>query len=289
VSLLIRLFLLPLRILPLSLAAILAQIYANVIDSAIPRFRRTALKNLSFALPGANAAAITNGVFRTIGRALLAFARFPDLCKGNIHDWIRVEGLENYTDAKRRGKGVLIATGHIGNWELSAFAHAILTEPMNVVVRPLDDPAIDAVVEKRRRLSGNRTIPKKEAARGILRSLANNQADGILVDQNTSLQEGIFIDFFGRAACTGKAFARIAHRTGAAVIPGYAIWSEEERKHVLYFEPEVEMTGDDVADTQNIHARLEAVIRRYPDQWLWIHRRWKTRPPGSPPETQTGL
>lgn len=288
-SLLIRLFLLPLRLLPLSLAAVLAQIYAGLLDKAIPRYRRTALRNLERALPDANAEAITDGVFRTIGRNLLSFARFPDLNKANIGQWIRVEGLEHYNEGKRRGKGVLIATAHLGNWELSAFSHAILTEPMNVLVRPLDDPSVDQVVEKRRQMSGNRVIPKKEAARRILRALANNEAVGILVDQNTSLEEGVFIDFFGRPACTNKAFARIAQRTGAAVIIGYAIWSAEERKHVLHFEPEVEMTGDDTADTQRIHARLEAVIRQYPDQWLWIHRRWKTRPPGSGPETVTQI
>ncbi len=286
-SLLIRLFLLPLRILPLPLAATLAAMYARLMDKAIPRLRRSAVRNLQFALPEADADAITDGVFRSIGRVLLAFARFPDLSKANIHDWIRVEGIENYCAAKRRGKGVLIATGHIGNWELSAFAHAILTEPMNVVVRPLDDASVDALVEKRRQMSGNRIIPKKDAARGILRALANNEAVGILIDQNTSLSEGIFVDFFGRPACTGSAFARIANRTGAAVIPGYAVWSESERKHVLYFEEAVEMTGDDAADTARIHARLEAVIRKYPDQWLWVHRRWKTRPPGAPADTLT--
>ncbi|MDZ4800062.1 MAG: lysophospholipid acyltransferase family protein [Bryobacteraceae bacterium] len=286
-SLFIRFALFILRIAPTRLASVIASIYAGLLDTAIPRLRRTAMRNLAFAMPDAPASAITDGVFRSIGRVLLAFARFPDLSKANIHQWIRVEGLDNYCAAKRRGKGVLIATGHIGNWELSAFAHAILTEPMNIVVRPIDEPGINSLVEKRRQLSGNRIIPKKDAARGILRALGNNEAVGVLIDQNTSVQEGIFVDFFGRPACAGSAFARIANRTGAAVIPGYAVWSEEEGKHILYFEGEVEMTGDDEADTARIHARLEAVIRRYPDQWLWIHRRWKTRPAGSPPDTQT--
>ena len=136
-------------------------------------------------MPGEDVHVITDGVFRSIARLLLTFARFPDINKQNVHRWIRVEGLENYLEARRRGRGVLIATGHIGNWEFSAFAHALLTEPMNVVVRPLDHSGVDALVERYRQMSGNRIIEKKDAARSILRALQANEAVGILVDQNT--------------------------------------------------------------------------------------------------------
>jgi KDO2-lipid IV(A) lauroyltransferase len=178
---------------------------------------------------------------------------------------------------------VLVATAHLGNWELSAFAHAWMTAPMNIVVRPLDNPQIDAMVEQRRGLSGNRVIQKRDAARGILRALAANEAVGILIDQNTTLDQGVFIDFFGRKACAGSAFAKIAQHSGAAVVPGYALWSEQEQRYILRFYPAIEMTGEVVADTQRIHSQLESIIREHPDQWLWIHRRWKTRPPGEEP------
>ena len=202
--------------------------------------------------------------------------------RANIGQWIRYEGFEHFEEARRRGKGVLFATAHLGNWELSAFAHALLTAPMNVVVRPLDNPRIDRLVERRRTLSGNRLIEKKDFARGILKALAANEAVGILIDQNASLDGGVFVDFFGIPACAGTGFVKLAAHTGAAVIPGFALWSEAERKYVLRFFPPVAMTGDAQADTARLHAVLESVIREYPDQWLWIHRRWKTRPPGEP-------
>jgi KDO2-lipid IV(A) lauroyltransferase len=169
----------------------------------------------------------------------------------------------------------------MGAWELSAFSHALMSEPMHVVVRPLDNPLIDAAVEKRRAGSGNTLIPKKDAARAIFRALQRNEAVGVLIDQNVLPEEGAFIDFFGIPACAGTAFVRIAQRTGAAVIPGYALWSESEKRYVLRFYPLLELTGDIQADTQLLHKQLEQVVRDYPDQWLWIHRRWKTRPSGA--------
>jgi KDO2-lipid IV(A) lauroyltransferase len=260
----------------------LAGFYVGILDLAVPRLRRIALKNLEmagFAEP-ADRVRITDGVFRSIGRLLVSFAQFPSITRENVKEWIRYDGLENFQNALALGRGVLVATAHLGNWELSAFAHAWMTAPMNIVVRALDNSRIDAMVERRRALSGNRVIEKKDAARGILRALAAKEAVGILTDQNTTLDQGVFVDFFGVKACAGSAFAKIAHHSGAAVVPGFALWSEQERRYILRFYPAVEMSGDVVADTQRIHSQLESVIRQYPDQWLWIHRRWKTRPPG---------
>lgn len=226
---------------------------------------------------------IADGVFGSIARLIAVFARLPRLTPRNISELIRYDGLHNFLTPLERGKGVLVATAHLGNWELSAFAHAWMTAPMNIVVRPLDNPRIDALVERYRALSGNRIIEKKDAARGILKALKSGEAVGILIDQNTTLDQGVFIDFFGHKACAGTAFAKLAHHSGAAVVPGFALWSSAERRYVLRFYPEIPITGDAAADTQTIHAQLESVIREYPDQWLWIHRRWKTRPPGEPP------
>lgn len=262
-----------------------ARLYTKILDLMLPRLRRIAMRNLELACPGKSEPerkVIVDAVFVSIARLIAVFARFPQLNRENICDWIRYEGFEHYTAAKQRGRGVLFATAHLGNWELSAFAHALLAEPMNIVVRPLDNRGIDEIVERYRGMSGNRIIVKRDAARGIVRALHNNEAVGILIDQNTTPEEGVFIDFFGLKACAGSAFVKIAARTGAAVIPGFALWSSAERKYVLRFYPPVAITGDLQADTQNLHSVLEQVIRDHPDQWLWIHRRWKTRPPGEP-------
>ncbi|MGP0075944.1 MAG: lysophospholipid acyltransferase family protein [Bryobacteraceae bacterium] len=263
----------------------LARFYVALLDLAIPRLRRTAMRNLELAYPEKSLAerrAIADEVFLTIARLIWVFARFPNLSRQNIHELIRYDGLEHYLEAKQRGRGILFATAHFGNWELSAFAHALMTEPMHIMIRPLDNPGIDRLVEDRRQLSGNRLIVKWDSARAVLRALHQNEAVGVLIDQNTSPQEGVFVDFFGTPACANTAFAKIAAKTGAAVIPGFAIWSEDERKYILKFYPPLEISGDPAEDTRRLHAILEHVIREHPGQWLWIHRRWKTRPPGEP-------
>jgi KDO2-lipid IV(A) lauroyltransferase len=275
-----------LRWLPRRAASGLAQFCARLLGHVVPRLRRVARRNLELAMPGMAAEErerIMDGVFRSVAGVLVAIARFPSINRRNVREWIRYEGLEHYEEAKRRGRGVLFATAHLGNWELSAFAHALMAEPMHVVVRPLDNPLLDGWAARRRRLSGNQVIGKKDLARGILRALAGNEAVGVLIDQNTSPQEGVFVDFFGLKACAHAGFARLAARSGAAVIPGFALWSGSEHRYVLRFYPPVPMTGDVAADTQRLHTHLETVIREYPDQWLWIHRRWKTRPEGEPP------
>lgn len=256
----------------------LAPFYVKLLDLAKPSLRQTAMRNLEMAGFGADAKRITGGVFASVARLLSSFAKFPGISRENVRELIRYDGLENFTSAQARGRGVLIATAHLGNWELSAFAHALMTAPMNIVVRPLDNPRVDALIERYRALSGNRIISKREAARDVLRALKAGGAVGILIDQNVTASEGVFIDFFGVPACAGTAFAKFAHHSDAAVVPGFALWSEAESRYVLRFYPEIEMTGDVRTDTQQIHSVLESVIRRYPDQWLWIHRRWKTRP-----------
>jgi KDO2-lipid IV(A) lauroyltransferase len=274
-----------LAIVPRSAAERLAHLYTRLFDLAIPRLRRSAMRNLALALPERSArehALIVDDVFRNIARVLVAVAKFPRITKANIHEWIRYEGYEHFERALGLGEGVLFATAHLGNWELSAFSHALMSRPMHIVVRPLDNPRIDALVENRRAASGNRLIGKKDFARSILQALKANEAVGILVDQNASLADGVFVDFFGIPACAGAGFAKIAAHSGAIVIPGFALWSEQERKYILRFYPPLPITGDVTQDTQALHSQLESVIRQYPGQWLWLHRRWKTRPPGTP-------
>ncbi|MEI9812062.1 MAG: lysophospholipid acyltransferase family protein [Acidobacteriota bacterium] len=262
----------------IAIAPFTAPWFAKIIDLAVPRYRRVARENLERA-GYSEPEPIIDGVFRSIGRILVAFANMPSITSANVSKWIHYEGLENFTAAQAKGKGVLVATAHLGNWELSAFTHAIMTATMHIVVRPLDNPYLDAFVEHRRALTGNPIIQKKEAARGIFRALHAGEAVGILIDQNSTFEEGVFVDFFGRKACANAAFVKFAHRTGAAIVPGFALWNESEKRYVLRFYPEIQMSGDVLADTQRVHSFLEQVIREYPDQWLWIHRRWKTQPP----------
>lgn len=251
-----------------------------MLDRLVPRLRRVAEKNLAMAgMP----VAVADGVYESIARLMWTFARLPAIRRDNVREWIDYEGFEHYEEAKRRGKGVLFATGHLGNWELSAYAHALLAEPMHIVVRPLDNVYLDAFVIRRRTASGNRVIGKKDLLRGVLKALQANEAVGILIDQNTLLDDGVFVDFFGIPASANAGFVKLAHRTGAAVIPGFALWDDGLRRYRLKFYPIVEMTGDVRADAQRLHSILESVIREHPEQWLWIHRRWKTRPPGEPP------
>ena len=278
-----RILVFPLEYAPRPVADWLGHACARALDRAIPRLRRIAGRNLALAYPDRDAAwrrRTVDGVFESIGRLLVAFARFPGITKANVAEWIRYEGFEHYLAAKERGKGVLFATAHLGNWEFSAYAHALLTEPMNVVVRPLDNLLIDEIVERRRALSGNKLLSKRDFARSIFRALRSNEPVGILVDQNSSAENGAFVPFFGIPACANLTFAKLAARSGAAVIPGFAVWNERERRYVLRFYPALEITGDAVEDTCRIQGAIEAAIRETPDQWLWIHRRWKTRPDG---------
>jgi len=270
---------------PLAVANSLSRFYSRLLDIARPRLRRVACRNLAMALPELSAARqkeIVDGVFRSIARVLVAFAKFPAIRRDTVTQWVRCEGLEHVDAALQRGRGVLFATAHLGNWELSAYAHALLAAPMDIVVRPLDNPLLDALVERRRSLSGNRIIGKQEYARAILKALAANRAVGILVDQNSAADAGVFVDFFGAKACAGVGFVKLAARSGAVVIPGFAVWEETEKRYVLRFRPPVEITGDAVRDTQAVQTEIERAIRQHPDQWLWIHRRWKTRPAGEP-------
>ena len=273
-----------LRFPPLGVAEKLACFYAGLLDRTVPRLRRTAMRNLELAmpeLPAAERKRIADGVFRSIARVFVSMARLPDLNRKNVDEWIVHEGLENLRDAQARGKGVFIATGHLGNWEFSVNAHTLLCgDTMSVIVRPLDNPLIDAFVRRRREMFGNRMTGKKEFVRALLKALTAGETAAMLVDQNNMLDQGVFVDFFGIPARTGTSFAKIAARTGAAVVPGFAVWIEAEKRYHLRFYPAVEMTSEVVEDTRRVQAAVERAIREYPDQWLWVHRRWKARPAG---------
>lgn len=278
-------------ILPRPLALLGGKAVAALAYRVLPHLRRHAEINLRLAFPEKSAqerAQICRGTFRNLGRLLGEISQFPRLNRDNISSLVVYEGLQNYLNAVAQGRGVILLTGHLGAWEMSVFAHSIYGYPMSFLARRVDNPLVERLAERYRTRFGNRSIDKKNSVREVLKTLKAGGVVGILADLNASREEGVFVDFFGAQACTTAGVATLALRTGAVVLPGYLIWDETARIHRLHFEPAIETinTGNQKEDVQANTARytkvLEAVIRRHPDQWLWIHRRWRTRPPGEP-------
>src|SRR3984893_3889163 len=275
--------------LPRGVARGFAAAVAFALYAMLPKLRRIAEFNLRLAFPDWDAGqrnAVIRGMVRNLGWMAAEFARFPRYTRENIEEVVILEGHENFLNGHRRGKGVLYLTGHIGVWELSSFAHALYGFPLHYMARPLDNARVDALVNRYRCLSGNQPIFKNESARTLLKILKEAGTVGILADQNTMPEEGVFVDFFGKSACTTTGIARVALHTDAAVVPGYAVWDESIRKYRLRFEPAVELlrTGETERDvfvnTQKFAKVLEEIIGKYPEQWVWVHARWKTRPKG---------
>jgi len=277
--------------LPQPLARSFAAGMVRIFYALLPGLRKTAEVNLSIAFPEWSAAqrrSVIRGMLRNLGWMAAEFARFPKYSKENIERLVVLDGHENFLEAQRRGKGVLYLTGHIGAWELSSFAHALYGFPLHYIARRIDNQRIDALVNGYRCLSGNRAIFKNESARVTLKVLKEAGTVGILADQNTMPEEAVFVDFFGKAASTTTGIARVALHTDAAVVPGYAIWDGRSQKYRLRFEPPVELirTGDTERDvlenTQKFTKVVEEIVRKYPEQWVWVHGRWNTRPKGEP-------
>jgi KDO2-lipid IV(A) lauroyltransferase len=233
--------------------------------------------------------AVIWGMVRQLGWMGAEFAHFPRHTRENIERLVLLEGFENFAAAQARGKGVLFLTGHMSAWEVAPFAQALFGYPLHFLVRAIDNTRVDDLITRYRCLSGNSPIEKNQSARAVLKVLAAGGTVGVLADHNTLLAEGVFVDFFGIPACTTAGLARFALHADAAVVPGFLNWDSAQRKYRLCFEPAIELarTGDDAADvrenTQRFTRVIENYVRRYPDQWLWLHRRWKTRPPGEPP------
>lgn len=231
---------------------------------------------------------ILEGVFANLGRLLGEFSQFPRLTRDNIDQRVVYVGFENYARAAAQGRGVLLLTGHIGAWELCAFAQGIYGQPLSFLVRPLDNPLLDRLINRYRARSGNRMIDKNHSVKSVLTTLKRGEDVGLLIDVNTLADEGVFCDFFGVPACSTTGLAIFALRSNAPVVPGFLIWDESLQKHRLCFEPEVPLirTGDFKEEVRLNTAQYTKVIedyaRRYPEHWLWIHKRWKTRPQGEP-------
>lgn len=265
---------------------------ASLAYKLLGRLRNAGLRNLQLAFPQMTEAErirLLRLEYRNLGWLLAEFCKMSGYTAASASRFIRYEGLDHYLAARGRRKGVLVLTGHLGAWELSSFYHSLAGYPMGMVIRRLDNPLVDRMVNRIRCMHGNRVLHKDDFARGLLASMRAGETVGILMDTNMTPPQGLFVPFFGVEACTASGLARVAAKTGAAVLPGFLVWEEAERQYVLRFYPELDLaaTGDAEADAAENTARftavLEGVIREYPSQWLWMHRRWKTRPPGEPP------
>jgi KDO2-lipid IV(A) lauroyltransferase len=255
------------------------------------RLRRVGYRNLNIAysqLPRAERTALLRAEYRNLGWLLAEFCQMRKYTPENTQSFIGYEGLSHYLNARDAGKGVLIVTGHLGAWELSSFYHSLMGYPMSMVIRRLDNELVDSLVNGIRCQHGNKVLHKDDFARGLISAMRQGECVGILMDTNMTPPQGLFVDFFGTAACTASGMARVALKTGAAVLPGFLLWEESQQKYILRFgEPfELIRTGDNEADvtanTALFTRVIEDYIRRYPGQWLWLHRRWKTRPDGEP-------
>jgi KDO2-lipid IV(A) lauroyltransferase len=254
---------------------------------------RTGIRNLEIAFPEMSERErrqILRGCFESLGRLLGEFSQLPRATPEKLRKLIEYDevGLAHLREAEKNKRGVIFLTGHLGVWELHSFGWSALEYPLSFLVRPLDNPRVEEMVEAIRTRFGNRAIDKQSAARQALRVLRQGGTLGVLSDLNTQTREGVFVPFFGKLACTTAGIATLALKTDAVVIPTCAVWDRKRKRYFFHGDPPVELvrTGDQNTDIQVNTARfaaaVERMIRLYPDQWLWIHKRWKTRPPGEP-------
>jgi KDO2-lipid IV(A) lauroyltransferase len=253
--------------------------------------RPIALKNLEIAFPEMTAQArlaILRQMYRSWGRMLAEWTHFGELSRANIEQVATYEGKENWDEAEQRskGRGMFVLTGHYGNFELLQLAHSIYGYHLAIVHRALRNPLVDAAVCDARVRYGNRVIERKAGGREMLRMLRQNWMIAIALDLD--VRKGVFVDFFGMPASTSDGMARLAIATGAPVVPVFMVRQGETIRHKIKIMPPIfaEKSRDREADvrkyTQLYSDALEQMIRQHPDHWNWIHRRWKTRPPGEP-------
>ena len=255
--------------------------------------RRTGATNLRLAFPEKSEeerARLLRECFDNLGRVLGLFSQFSSRSQEELKQLIDPHGIENLVAAQKiHGNKLILFTAHLGAWELTSFGLSVFDHPFTFLVRRIDNPRIEQLVDRVRRKFGNQTVDKLSAARSMLKILRAGESPlGLLPDLNTLDDEAIFVDFFGVPAATTFVVAKLALRTNTPLVPVFAPWSEEKKKFQLIVEPPlwIEPSGDEDADVRRLTTALsqliENQIRRYPGQWLWIHKRWKTRPPGEP-------
>jgi len=275
-----------LGIFPLDVGRRLGALLGHLIFVCDSKHRNIALQNLSHAFGREQGQReireLGKRVFQNLGQILFEICWSLRLKKKDFHKYFSIRGLSNLKNAYEKAKGVLVLTGHMGNWELLTIIAAMTGYPLSIVVRPLDFRPLNEFFIKFRTRFGGRLIPKKHSMRMVLRSLRKGEMVALLMDQNVDWYDGVFVDFFGRLACTNKGLALLALHTGAPVVPVFLV--RDKACFKAEFGPELPLiqTGDKTKDveinTAQYNKVIESFIRRYPDQWFWVHQRWKTRP-----------
>ena len=255
----------------------------------IPGAKKTALRNLEIAFPKNSRnqnVRLALGTFLSIGRHIGFISHFPKFKKADIRELIEIHGKELFYEARDSGRGLLFFTGHFGSWEVFNLLAPAFDEEMNILVRRLDNKRIEEYIDSLRTRFGAVTLGKREAPRQLYRLLGGGKTVGILADLNAQRHDGVFVDFFGVPASTTTSIAKLALKTNAIIMPAFAVWVKEREKYVVYLESpiEYENTGDNEKDvlfiTRKFTEIIEDYVRRYPEQWLWVHKRWNTRPEG---------
>lgn len=280
-----------LNAMPLKWAMAAGQGLGRLAYLAAGHLRRTGDRNLKLAFPDKSneeRQQLLKGTFNGLGRQLGLFSKFATDSRESLLEITRWEGLEHLEAARATKQPIILFTGHVGAWELSSFGLSLRETPISFLVRRLDNPRVEEMVDLIRMRFGNQSVDKRGAARPMLNILRSGGTLGLLVDLNTLDEEAIFVDFFGVPASTTFMLAKLALRTDATVLPIFVPWDETSGKFLVHILPPVtvERSGDEERDIRELTANLTKVvedyIRRYPDQWLWIHKRWKTRPKGEP-------
>ncbi|MGZ6276008.1 MAG: lysophospholipid acyltransferase family protein [Syntrophales bacterium] len=274
------------RLIPLGVRRTLFNAVLRLFYHASAKQQIIALHNLRNAFPEKSleeVEAIAKSVYRHLALVMAELFEMPYITRETLHEWADVEGLEHLEKAFAQGKGVLSVVAHFGNWELMTVAVPLAARPMKIVYRPLDNPVMDNLLGWVRTKHGNSLIPKGGAGKRIIHLLRENNVIGILSDQNVAADEGVFVNFFGRLACTGVGTAVLALQSGAPVLPAFMPRMPDGRYKLLILPPvEIARTDDYESDlvvnTQRFTKVVEDVVRQYPDQWFWIHQRWKTKP-----------
>lgn len=229
---------------------------------------------------------IAKKAFENLGMNFMEFFRLPRLKERDLNGYVECEGFENFKKAHDKGRGVIFLTGHFGNWELMAVFYALKNYPVDIVARDLDNRIVDEFVRWVRTNTGNRIVAKGRSMRELIRILAKGGTVGILLDQNVTWSEGVFVHFFNKLACTNKGTALLAVASGAAVVPTFIIRQGKRHRVIIGEEVAVKNTGNRAADQLENTALftnvIEDFVRRHPEQWFWLHQRWKSRPENDP-------
>ncbi len=273
----------------MSFGKYLGRFLGTLLGFFVPKLNKTANRNLEIALPELSSekkSAIIKGCYESLGRQLGLIAHFKRFTPEDVQNLVEIKGREIFERIHASGRGMLLITGHFGSWEVFNLLPPAFGFPFNVLVRRIDNKKIEAYVDSLRTTFGAKTIDKTKSARAMFRLLENGEMLGVMADLNAQEREGVFVDFFGVKASTTASIARLALKTDAVVIPVFAVWDEMKQKYIVNIEEPIDFkkttdTEKNVFElTQKVTNSVEKFVRAYPEQWMWIHKRWNTRPKG---------